>query len=130
MSRILGMGVDITDVERHAGLLARHEERFVERVCLPSEAQRIAGGGPGAAALRLAGLFAAKEAVLKALGTGANEGLSFRQVEVLHSKLGAPRVVLHGEAAGRAAVLGVARIHLSISHERHHAIAVALLEGD
>jgi len=126
MSRILGVGVDITDVERHADLLARHEERFIERVCLPSEGRRIVGAN---AAQRLAGLFAAKEAVLKALGTGAAEGLSFQEVEVVHSPLGAPQVALHGAAAARAAAAGVERIHLSISHERRHAVAVAVLEG-
>jgi holo-[acyl-carrier protein] synthase len=126
VSRVLAIGVDLTEVQRHADLLARHRERFLQRVCLPSEAPRIAGAS---AAPRLAGLFAAKEAVLKALGTGAGQGVSFHDVEVVHSPLGAPRVVLHGEAAARAAGLGVERIHLSISHERQHAVAVAVLEG-
>lgn len=76
----------------------------------------------------LGGLFAAKEAVMKALGTGWAEGLGFRQIQVVRNAAGAPTVELHGRAAERSAALGVGSIHLSITHERSFAAAVAVLE--
>jgi holo-[acyl-carrier protein] synthase len=76
----------------------------------------------------IGGLFAAKEAVMKALGTGWDAGVSFRQVEITRNPNGAPGVVLHGRAAEIAADLGVVHIHLSITHERQLAVAVAIFE--
>lgn len=126
MSRVLGLGIDLVEVSRIAGLLARHPDRFLERICRPGEVDR----GRAALDQHVAGLFAAKEAVLKALGTGWAEGIGFRDVEVVRGGGGAPGVRLHGPAAARAERLGGARVHLSITHERTHAAAVAVLEGD
>lgn len=126
MSRILALGLDLVDLGRIAAALSRHGEAFVERFCRPGEP----AGREGAARIaHLAGLFAAKEAVLKALGTGWAQGLGFQQVEILRAPSGAPTVRLHGRASERAAELGVTAIHLSITHERGHAAAVAVLEG-
>lgn len=121
---ILGVGLDVVELERIAALLDRHGARFVERFCTAEERR----GGERVS--RLAGLFAAKEAVLKALGTGWAEGLGLKQVEVLPDRRGAPRVRLHGAARDRASALGAASVHLSITHERHYAAAVAILEGE
>jgi holo-[acyl-carrier protein] synthase len=75
------------------------------------------------------GLFAAKEAVLKALGTGWSGGVWFRDVEIVRAAAGGPTVRLHDGALRRAQALGVERVHVSITHERGHAAAVAVLEG-
>jgi holo-[acyl-carrier protein] synthase len=122
---VLGIGIDLCEVARIARLHERHGERLLTRLCREGEADR----GRAALDQHLAGLFAAKEAVLKALGTGWAQGLAFRHVEVVRAPGGAPGVRLHEEAAARAAAMGVTRIHLSITHERGFAAAVAVLEG-
>jgi len=126
-SRILGLGIDVVDLSRIAGILERRGERFVARLCRPGEWQRRRGD---AFVQHVGGLFAAKEAVLKALGTGWAQGLNFRQVEILRISSGAPQAVLHAAAESRAAAMGVERVHLSITHEQSYAAAVAILEGD
>ena len=113
------------EVARIGRLLERHGDRLVERLCHEGEADHRRA----ALDQHVAGLFAAKEAVLKALGTGWADGLSFRQVEVVRAPGGAPGVRLHGAAAERAAALGAVRVHLSITHERGFAAAVAVLES-
>jgi holo-[acyl-carrier protein] synthase len=122
----LGIGIDIIDLGRIERLHRRHGAAFVRRFCRDDEWERRQG-----AALyeHLGGLWAAKEAMLKALGTGWAQGLAFRQVEVVRLASGAPTVRLHAAAAERAELLGVSQIHVSISHERSHAVAMALLEG-
>lgn len=122
---VVAIGVDLVAVARIEAVLRRRGRRFVERVCSASE---ITLEAPGAQ--RLSGLFAAKEAVLKALGTGWAEGLAFHQVEVARNLRGAPGVRLLGAARRRADVLGVSRIHLTISHDGGMAVAVAVLESD
>lgn len=121
---VVAIGVDLVAVARIEAALQRHGRRFVERVCREAE---VASEVPGVQ--RLSGLFAAKEAVLKALGTGWAEGLAFHQVEVARNLRGAPGVRLHDAARRRAEVLGVDRIHLTISHDAGLAVAVAVLES-
>lgn len=127
MSPILGIGLDVVDLARLERALDRHGARFVARFCRAGEVE------PRAAAARLqhlGGLFAAKEAVMKALGTGWGGGVSFQQVEVRRSRAGGPPVVhLHGRAREVASDLGVDRVHLSITHDGSVASAVAILEG-
>jgi holo-[acyl-carrier protein] synthase len=125
VSRIVAVGIDLVEVARIAALLERHPERFLERICRPGEVDRARVP----LQQHVAGLFAAKEAVLKALGTGWAQGVGFRDVEVVRDAAGAPGVRLHGGAAERARLLGGDRVHLSITHERSHAAAVAVLEG-
>jgi len=122
---VLGIGIDLVEVARIARLLERHGERAVARICNPGECDMRRA----VLDQHLAGLFAAKEAVLKALGTGWAQGTAFRQVEVVRAPGGAPGVQLHDVAEARAAAMGVRRIHLSITHERGYAAAVAVLEG-
>ena len=126
-ARILGIGLDLVELARLAALLSRHRTRFLERVCRPGEA--AARGDGDALVQHLGGLFAAKEAVLKALGTGWGSGAWFRDVEIVREPGLGPTVRLHDGALRRARDLGVARIHVSITHERGHAAAVAVLEG-
>ena len=122
---VVGIGLDLVEVARIARLLERHGERAVARICNDGEADLRRASLDQ----HLAGLFAAKEAVLKALGTGWAQGTSFRQVEVVRAAGGAPAVRLHDVAAARATALGVGRIHLSITHDGGYAAAVAVLES-
>jgi holo-[acyl-carrier protein] synthase len=123
---VLGVGLDLVEVARLAAAVERHGERFERRVCRPGEVRERTGAGR---MQHLAGLFAAKEAVLKALGTGWAQGLGFRDVEVVGGPGGRPEVRLHDAAAARARELGVAAVHLSITHERGFAAAVAVLSA-
>lgn len=120
---IVGIGVDVVAVARVAGLLERHGERFLRRCLHPDEGRRPADPE------HLAGILAAKEATFKALGTGWGEGVGWRSVKVARDAAGAPRLVLRGAAAARAAALAVERTHLSISHTAGVAVAVVVLEG-
>lgn len=127
MTRILGLGLDLVDRQRIQRLLERHGEAFLRRVFLDGEVR--SGIGEAGKAAHVAGLFAAKEATMKALGTGWAEGVGFRQIEVLRQASGAPALRLHGEAQRRANVLGVRNLWLSISHDGASAVAVVILEG-
>ena len=126
MSRILSVGLDLVDLERMERLLDRHGDAAVRRICREGEARVLAG--PGRVA-HVAGLFAAKEAAMKALGTGWAAGIGFRQIEVVRQAGGAPGLALHGAARERADALGVTRCHLSITHDGRTAAAVVVLEG-
>ncbi len=126
MGRILGLGLDLVDLDRMARLLERHGEAAVARICREGEPKRLAG--PPRVA-HLAGLFAAKEAAMKALGTGWAQGVGFHQIEVTRDASGAPELRLHGSAAERARALGVERSHLTITHDGRSAAAVVVLEG-
>jgi holo-[acyl-carrier protein] synthase len=126
---IVGIGIDLVEIERLAKALgAPHGPRFEERVFTEGERADCAGRGAQGRIACLAARFAAKEACLKALGTGWSEGLSFRQVEVVRSSDGAPRLVLSGRAAERAGSMSVRGLHLSVTHERGVAGAVVVLE--
>jgi holo-[acyl-carrier protein] synthase len=124
---IIGLGIDLVEVARLADALDRHGNRFVERVF--TGAEREACELRGDRALALAARFAAKEACLKALGTGWAEGLGFRDVEVVREGNRPPRLVLHGAAARRAEALGVIRSHVSLTHQPGIAAAVVVLES-
>jgi holo-[acyl-carrier protein] synthase len=117
---IIGTGVDMIEIARIAA--AAQNPRFRERVYTPRELAES-----GAAGHRLAGFFAAKEALLKAMGTGLSS-FSWREMEIGHDALGAPRFAVNGKIQDFLAAKGVARIHLSISHSREYAIAQVVLE--
>lgn len=124
---ILGSGIDIVAIDRIARMFERHGDRFLRRLLTPEEqtaALALANPIP-----RLAGRFAAKEAVMKALGTGWGAGVNFTQIEVVNDSTGAPTVRLHGAALQRCEAMGGRRWHVSISHEREVAVAQAILEG-
>lgn len=125
---ILGIGVDMVAIARVRGMRERQGQAFLEK-CFRSDEVAYCMGKKRVDE-SLAARFAAKEAVMKALGTGWAEGVSFRGIEVVRLPSGAPTVVLHGGAGERAAALGVARIHLSLSHTDDHAIAYAVAEGE
>jgi len=123
---IIGLGFDATDIPRVRDVLERYGQRFLERVFTDEEIEYCTRRRDPAP--HLAGRFAAKEAVLKALGTGYAQGLGFREVEVLRHDTGAPRLVLHGAAKERAIELGITKILVSITHTRANAHAVAVAD--
>jgi holo-[acyl-carrier protein] synthase len=123
---IIGTGVDIEEVGRIRDALARFGERFMNRVFTPAEIDYCRSKVN--ANERFAARFAAKEAAMKALGTGARNGVAWRQIEVGHEPGGRPILRLSGRAAEVAAKLGVTRSNLSISHTAGHAIAHVILE--
>jgi len=126
LSAIIGIGVDIVDVSRVERLIARYDVRFLSRVFTENEA-RYAMGSVNFAE-RLAGRFAVKEAVLKALGTGKSGGILWQDVETLPGPAGKPVVRLHGQAVRRAKWKGGGTVHVSISHDGGKAIAFVILE--
>jgi holo-[acyl-carrier protein] synthase len=121
---VVAHGIDLVDCQRLAEVVARHGQRFLDRVFTPGEL---------AYCLRrkrqiehLAGRFAAKEAVLKVLGTGWRGGINWTDVEVLNDPAGRPYVVLTGRCRQIADQLGLASILVSISHVETHAMASAI----
>jgi holo-[acyl-carrier protein] synthase len=124
---ILGLGTDLIEVTRIERSLREHGGRFERRIFTADEIAACAGRADRVQAL--AARFAAKEACLKALGTGWAEGLAFRQVEVVRAGNGLPSIRLHDEAEARARKIGVRSIHVSLSHQPGVAGAVVLLEG-
>lgn len=117
------VGVDIVSVKRITEVLETQGERFLDRIFTPGE-RTICGSD----SRRLAGRFAAKEAVAKALGTGiGREGISFSDIEIGRDEWGAPLVELHGAASRRFDHLGGQGITLSLSHEHDYALAFCVL---
>jgi len=125
MMRILGHGIDLTDVSRMERLLARFGSAALERQFTELERREAPGSGRARASY-FAGRFAAKEAVLKALGTGFARGVAFTDVEVARAPGGAPRVKLRGQAAAVADRIGIQGWILSLSHAAGVAIASAI----
>ncbi len=123
---ILGVGLDITEVDRIRRSLERFGQRFTSRVLTPAEAASMPAND---AAPYVAARFAAKEAASKALGTGFAEGVTVKSIEVVRLPSGAPELRLHDAAKARAEALGVTRAHLSITHGRDVAAATVILEG-
>lgn len=122
---IVGLGLDVVDLGRIRALLERFGDAFTRRICAAGECQPRHGE---ALVEHVGGLFAAKEAALKALGTGWAAGISFRSIEVWRAPSGKPELRLHGAAAERARLLGATASFLSITHERTYAAAVVILE--
>ena len=121
----LTVGVDVIEIDRVRAVLDRHQERFLQRVYTAGELKHCRGR-----ISELAARFAAKEAVMKALGTGVR-GIGWREIEVLPNRRGNPLVLLHGKAKARADRLGMTAIDVSLSHSRDYAVAsvVGLIAG-
>lgn len=123
---IAGTGVDLVDTARIRRLLARHGERFLQRVFTPEErAFCLQTADP---APHLAARFAVKEALVKALGTGFSGGITFQDISTSREAGGRPRVKLQGEANNVAQTQGISAIQVSMSHEKDHAVAFIILE--
>lgn len=122
--RIVAHGVDLVYCPRIARIWQAHGERFLQRVYTPAEQAHCREFRDPVA--RLAGRFAAKEAVMKVLGTGWRGGVEWTDIETLPDPLGKPLVTLHGATARLAAALGIAQVLISISHSGDYALASAL----
>jgi holo-[acyl-carrier protein] synthase len=121
---ILGLGTDIVEIDRIRGMITRHGDHFIGRCFTPREIEYA--GRHRDSAVRFAGRWAAKEAVVKVLGTGFVQGITFHDIEVVSLPSGQPTVELTGGAAAMAERLGIAQIQLTISHARDYATATAI----
>jgi len=127
MANIIGLGFDVTDIPRIADALGRYGDRFMRRVFTDAEvayctARRLP-------AMHFAGRFAAKEAAMKALGTGHSLGVLWRDVEIVRHG-GPPQLQLHGGAARRLLAIGGRRSLVNITHTDTLAMAQVLIVGD
>ena len=125
---IYGIGTDIVEVERVEKIYTRHGHHFVKNILTPRELALL-DGKTGKAEF-IAGRWAAKEAFSKALGTGMCLECAFVEIEILPDERNSPHVTLYAETAKTAERLGIRGIHVSISHERHYAVATVVLEKD
>jgi holo-[acyl-carrier protein] synthase len=124
---IVSIGIDIIEVRRVREVLAR-TPRFCERVFTQRERDYCDSRGAMVAAQHYAARFAAKEAALKALGTGWSGGVAWQDVEVSSLESGAPKIIFHGLVRELFERSGATAAHLSISHTAEHAIAQVILE--
>jgi holo-[acyl-carrier protein] synthase len=125
---IVGTGIDIAEVDRIASSIERFGRRFVERIFTPDEIRYCESKANKAE--RYAGRFAAKEAGMKAIGTGWKRGVTWQDVEVQRAPGGRPTVVFHNKAAEFFQKLGAVRAHLSITHTAETAMAQVILESE
>jgi holo-[acyl-carrier protein] synthase len=124
---ILGIGIDIIEVDRIAKSYERFGDRFLNRILLPGEIQYcLSHKVPGPF---LAARFAAKEAISKAFGTGIGAQLSWQDMEICRKESGEPYVVLHGGGEKLLKERGARMVLISLSHTQAHAAAVAVLES-
>ena len=125
---VVGIGIDIVEVERVADVIHRHGERFLNRVFTPREIAYCRTRKRYSE--HFAARWAAKEAALKALRLAFEGAVSWRDMEVVTGKMGAPSLKLHGAAAHLARKQGISRVHLSISHVAPLAVACVVAEAD
>jgi holo-[acyl-carrier protein] synthase len=123
---IVGTGIDIAEVPRIREAIERHGERFLKRIFTEGEIQYCESKANRVE--RYAARFAAKEAGMKAIGTGWNHGVRWRDIEVARKPGGRPTLLLHGKAAEFAAKLGATNIALSLTHTAEQAFAQVILE--
>lgn len=131
---ILGIGCDIVQVSR----FAKSEDflwRFIKKYCTTNELKEIEQKKQlqdvSVLVLAVATRFSAKEAVAKALGSGFRDGITLKDIEILHDKLGCPHVYLHNKALSRAHQISKnqdIQVHITISNEKEYANAVAIIE--
>ncbi len=123
---IVGIGTDIIETDRINTLIEKYGQRFLDKVFTATE-QKICLPAANRAQ-RFAARFAAKESVMKALGTGWAQGVRFKDIELPTREKEPPRIELHGVAAQRAQQLGGSRWHVSLTHIHKYAVAFVILE--
>jgi holo-[acyl-carrier protein] synthase len=123
---ILGIGTDLAEVERIRESIARFGDRFLNRIY--TERERAYASSKANAAERFAARFAAKEAGMKAIGTGWRHGVTWKDFEVANEPSGRPTLRLSGVASQIAERMGVKRISVSLTHTSQTAFAVVILE--
>lgn len=119
----LATGVDLIEISRIEEVIARHGRHYLERIYTTAELEQC-----GKRAESLAGRFAAKEAVAKALGSGIGE-VTWKEIEILGDEQNAPMLTLHGSAEQKAKKLGLTVWSVSISHSQSHSIALVVAIG-
>ena len=124
---ILGIGTDLAEVERIRESIARFGDRFLNRIYTAGE--RAYSASKANPVERLAARFAAKEAGMKAIGTGWSQGVRWQDFAVVNEESGRPTLVLNGAAKRKADAMGVKRISLSLTHTSATALAVVILES-
>jgi holo-[acyl-carrier protein] synthase len=124
---IVGIGTDLAEVDRIRAAIERHGRRFIERIYTPAEIAYVERRVNRYE--RFAARFAAKEAGMKAIGTGWRRGVRWRDFEVANLPSGRPTLRLHGVAALFADELGVRNISLSLTHTAQQAMAIVILES-
>jgi holo-[acyl-carrier protein] synthase len=124
---IYGIGVDLVRVDRIAQAIARYGDRFLKRIFTPQEMAACQGRTWVVSGFAMR--FAAKEAFSKALGVGLRRGgIRWREVEVVPDPMGKPELALSGRAAELCQQAGIQGMHLTLTDEDNHAIAVVILE--
>jgi holo-[acyl-carrier protein] synthase len=126
-SSVIGIGTDIVECLRIANMIEKHEDVFINRVYTTDEIQYCAGRK--SATQHYAGRWAAKEAILKAMGTGWSNGIQWTDIEIDNHMGGKPFVKLHGAALEQSRARGISEILISISHCRLFATAFATALG-
>ncbi|MBU6385683.1 MAG: holo-ACP synthase [Planctomycetes bacterium] len=121
---VVGIGTDIIECDRIGGMLQKHGDEFLQRVFTPREIAYC--GDRKMSQLHYAGRWAAKEAILKVLGTGWAKGIQWTDVEIVNLASGAPSVVLANRALEIATGLGIREVQVSISHCKEYATAFAI----
>ncbi len=124
---IVGVGTDIVETDRMRELLKRHGEAFMKRILTEAEIKEASSRRDPVPFI--SGRWAAKEAISKALGCGIGQDCSWTDLEIIPDGNGKPQAAISGGAKATASKLGVKSVHLSISHERGHAVATAILES-
>lgn len=124
---IIGIGTDITAIDRFEKNIEEHGDRFVNKIL--SDLEKPLYEQTNQKAQYLASRFAAKEATAKALGTGFRDGLIMPEVSILSNEKGKPFIQFSGKALEIANDLSVKQNHLSLSHEKHFAVAFVILES-
>jgi holo-[acyl-carrier protein] synthase len=127
-SRVIGLGTDIIECSRIGEMIHKHGELFLNRVFTQQEIAYCSSRKTSNQ--HYAGRWAAKEAALKALGTGWAKGIQWTDIAVSHQLGGKPIITIDGVAAEIAKEQGIAEIMLSISHCRHYAVAYCIAVGD
>ncbi|MFN7922088.1 MAG: holo-[acyl-carrier-protein] synthase [Bryobacteraceae bacterium] len=125
---IVGTGVDLAEVPRIRASIERHGQRFLDRIYTPGEIAYVERKANRYE--RYAARFAAKEAGMKAIGTGWRRGVTWHDFEVANLASGRPTLKLHGKAAEYAAQMGVKRVNLSLTHTAENAMAFVILEAE
>ena len=125
---IVGIGTDLAEVPRVRAAIERHGTRFIERIFTPTEIAYVERKANRFE--RYAARFAAKEAGMKAIGTGWRHGVRWHDFEVSNLPSGKPTLALHGVASVVAQRLGVVQVSLSLTHTSEQAMAVVILEGN
>ncbi len=120
---LLRTGVDLIEISRVEEVVSRHGRHYLERIYTPAELEQC-----GKRAESLAGRFAAKEAVAKALGCGIGD-VTWKEIEVLGDEQNAPVLTLHGAAEKMAKEMGLTTWSISISHSQSHSVALVVMIG-